>query len=132
MKINYEDIFEHIGFLAYSIAQPAGPISELRIEKLKGIVDLVWKENDTVTMHLNDCIMSGITFCIDNSMTPEHAFSSFENYFEIHRAPFGEQLRKKIVSLSQGIFGEFQSPDGAVRVERVIQLMELQKQASLT
>ena len=131
MKVNYEDLFEHIGYLVYSIVLPCGTLSENTILKLKNIVGLVWKENDSLSMHLNDCAVSGVEYCVDNSMTSDHAFESFKNYFMIHSLPFGVGLREKIIAVSQSAFEKFPSQEGAVKLDHIVNMMstpKLQKQ----
>jgi hypothetical protein len=123
MKVNYEDIFEHIGYLTYSMALPHGALSERSVVKLKNLIDLLWIDKDPLSMHLNDCAKAGITYCLDNFMTSEHAFSSFVNYFRIHRLPFGKPLQQRIISLTQEVFAAFPSPEGATRVELVGQIL---------
>ena len=126
MKVNFEEIYEHIGFLLYSIAFSHAQISEEEVKKLTNVLDGIGKDNqdDRLTVHLSDCTKEGVTYCLENTMTQEHAFSSFTDYFRIHTLPFSKSLREKIISLARAVFDELPSPTGQQKLESLEQLLQ--------
>src|SRR5690349_19472989 len=102
MKVNFELLYEHIGYLFYSLSKDDGQFSVSDLKKLKELVDLRWRHDlngdGTLQTHLTDCIHLGIRVCVNESWTSEKAFLSFKNFYKIHSLPFSSSLREKILS----------------------------------
>lgn len=124
MKINFETIHEHIGQLIYAIASGNEKFHD--VEKLMRLVDTLWgpvTKDDLVGVHMVGCVKEGIAYCFANFLTSEESLFNFENYFRIHTFPFSKALREKIISSARSVFDAFPSPDGAVKVDQIIQLL---------
>ena len=111
MKVNFEDIYRHIGFLFYALAtKDTGLLANDRL-RLTDIVERNWRQKGNgdpgLNMHLVDCIHDGIRYAIVNSMSRDHAMSSFRDYYTIHPLPFSPELKKKIVGAAILISAEF-------------------------
>lgn len=102
MKVNFENIYEHIGYLLFSVTSGKGKLSDVELLKLTDVVEKTWRPvvngDSALQMHLVDCIHAGIRYAIENSMTPEQALASFRSFFQIHSFAFGKSLKEKIVS----------------------------------
>jgi hypothetical protein len=114
MKVNFEDIYEHIGFLFFAVASRAkGRLSPSALIKLTEIIEKEWRPvsggDVALNMHLVDCIHAGVRYAMDNLTAPSSALESFRNYYTIHALPFGKALREKIISSALKIETEFSS-----------------------
>lgn len=111
MKVNFEDIYRHIGFLFYGLASRDGKVSSQDFSRLTEILEKDWGRagsgDPVLTMHLVDCMYEGIRYAIDNAMSTEHALASFRNYYRIHPLPFSQVLKERIISSSMLISREF-------------------------
>ncbi len=111
MKYNFESLYEHIGYLFYGLVTRNGKISASDLLKLTELVDNTWKPgptgDQTLSVHLADCIHRGIRYASINAMSTAHALESFKVYFSTHALGFGGALRERIVSSASTIVKEF-------------------------
>lgn len=111
MKVNFEDIYRHIGFLFYAVASKGTGLSASDRLRLTDIIERNWRQTGNgdpgLNMHLVDCIHGGIRYAIVNSMSRDHAISSFIDYYMIHTLPFSPELKKKIINSASLISAEF-------------------------
>lgn len=113
MKENFENIYEHIGYLFYALVRGEVALSTAQLVKLTELIERMWKPmsngNPELHLHLVDCIHAGVKYAVENRMSREHALSSFRTYFQIHGLPFGIELKKKVISSVLAIQKEFPS-----------------------
>lgn len=111
MKVNYENIYEHIGYLFYALASGKGKLSSAELVRLTDMIEKTWKPitngDPVLHMHLVDCIHAGVRYAIDNLMRPDHALTSFCDYFRIYSLPFSKTLKEKIIGSAVLILKEF-------------------------
>jgi hypothetical protein len=110
MKIYFEHIYEHIGYLFYAVACEHGMLNAVTYDKLNRIIDLQWKPTDvgqTLDQHLVGCLHSGLLNAFKTSMPAEKAYRRFQEYYNLHYVPFGKPLRSKIISMANTIASEF-------------------------
>ena len=84
-----------------ALASGKGKLSSAELVRLTDIIERTWKPitngDPVLHMHLVDCIHAGVRYAIDNSMRPDHALTSFFDYFRIHSLPFSKTLKEKII-----------------------------------
>jgi hypothetical protein len=114
MKIYFEHIYEHIGYLFYAVAAEHGMLNAVTYDKLYRLIDQRWKPTDTgqtLELHLVRCLHAGLLQAFKTSMTADAAYNHFKDYYTLHYQPFGKPLRSRILSTAGTIASEF-SGDG--------------------
>lgn len=115
MKVNFENIYDHIGHLFFSIAYHHKPLSVIDEIKLNDLVDEMWSSDSVSDPLLNrqlvGCIHGGIKEAIENRMSTTVAWNSFLNFYQLHSFPFSLPLKEKILSASVRIAKEFAAAD---------------------
>ena len=112
MKVNFEILYEHIGYLFYALAFESRQPSSLQHDKLRQLIDKRWKaddlKNDPLNLRLNEHLQSGVRHAITSSWHPEHAFTVFEEFYLVHRNSFGpvlkEQIQKSAIEIAQAFY----------------------------
>jgi hypothetical protein len=111
MKVNFESIFEHIGYLFYGLACRNGDLSTAQFLKLSDLIEATWRAKTSgdpgIYLHLVDCIHGGISYAQENGFDSQEAMVSFTNYYQNHSGPFGEPLKEKIFATASAIVKEF-------------------------
>ena len=111
MKVNFEHIFEHIGFLFYAVAAEQRTLHPADYDRLKNLIGLEWvtglNYNVDLQSRLKRALFEGVSKGFDNSMNAEEAFVRFRDYYEMHSLPFGNLLKLKIISTAIIIHTEF-------------------------
>ncbi len=111
MKVNFEDIYERIGYLFYALAAERGKLNAVTFDKLKRLVDQQWNpvttNGRTLESHLASYLHSGLRNAFDFSMSAGEAYDLFKTYYDIHSLPFGELLRSRIFATANMIASEF-------------------------
>jgi hypothetical protein len=109
MKVYFEHIHEHIGYLFYAIASEHGKLNAVTFDKLKRVVDQQWypvSNGISVESNLTNYLQSGMQNAYDTLMTSREAFDLFKSYYDIHSLPFGKFLRSKIFATANTIASE--------------------------
>lgn len=120
MKINFEQIYQHIGTLFYAIASERGKLNAITYDTLRRLVEHEWSvtpELDSLEVHMIDCLRSATRNAFDEALTAETAFGQFTAYFSLHSIPFGKPLRAKILATAKTIAAQFsgsEKPSGFV------------------
>jgi len=124
MKYNFENLYEHVGYLFYGMVSREGKISATDLLKLNEFVDRTWKPgvagDPMLSAHLVDCIHRGIRYGSINGMSTLHALDSFKGYFILHALGFDDALREKILSSVQTIQREFSENPQANDIDKVL------------
>jgi len=102
MKYNFENLYEHVGYLFYGLVRRDEGISATDLLKLTEFVNYTWKPTASgdpgLSVHLAERIHGGIRYAATNRMTTSHAIESFKEYFVIHALAFSGTLRERILS----------------------------------
>jgi hypothetical protein len=122
MKYNFESLYEHIGYLFYGLVSRHGKISASQLFRLTELIDNTWKPeptgNQTLSVHLADCIHRGVRYASTNMMTTSTCVDSFKGYFIMHTLGFSAALRERIAASVHTIAKEFPgNPDTTLIVE---------------
>lgn len=110
MKVYFEDIYEHIGYLFYAVASERMKLNTESLDKLMRLVDQQWYpagNGTTLEAHLAGELHSGCRKAMNSIMSPEQAFDHFQQYYEVHALPFGQPLRSKILATVKTLAAEF-------------------------
>jgi len=111
MKYNFENLYEHVGYLFYGLVRRDDGISATDLLKLTEFVNNTWKPaasgDPMLSTYLAERIHQGIRYAFTNRMTTRHALESFKGYFTMHALGFSGTLRGLILSSIQTIQKEF-------------------------
>lgn len=125
MKVNFENIYEHIGYLFFALASKDGELPTDRLNKLTELIENIWRPitigDPILNMNLVNCIHTGVKYAIQNEMSAEHAMTSFIDYYRIHSLPFSKALKEKILASSIQIIKEFPAGRNGLRVQSEIE-----------
>jgi hypothetical protein len=121
MKYNFENLYEHVGYLFYGLVCREGRISASDLLKLTEFVDRTWRPqaagDPTLSMHLADCIQMGIRYGTVNRMSAAQALESFKGYFILHALGFSGTLRERILSSVHTIRKDFKGSSETEGIE---------------
>lgn len=113
MKVDFEILYEHIGYLFYALAFETRQPSSFQHGKLSLIIDKHWKvadpKEESLHLRLNDHLHSGVRHAMASTWHPEHAFTIFEEFYLVHRSSFGYVLKDKIQESASEIAHDFYS-----------------------
>lgn len=111
MKVNFEILYEHIGYLFYALASEFHKLSSYEDSKLNELIDNHWKvlhpEEAPLHLRLNEHLHTGVRNAMAASWDPDQAFALFEDFYLLHGISFGGSLREKIQKCSDEIVHEF-------------------------
>lgn len=110
MKVYFEHIYEHIGYLFYAVATERRKLNPVSFGKLRRVIDLQWSSStngQTTESNLLGYLHSGLRNAFDTSMDSVKAFDDFTSYYDIHNVPFSSTLRSKIFNTAKTISSEF-------------------------
>lgn len=110
MKVHFEHIYEHIGYLFYAIACEHGKLNAVKFDKLKRVVDQQWRSfgnGVAIESNLANYLQAGVRNAYDTKLTSQEAFDLFKNYHDIHCLPFGGSMTSKIIAIASKIASEF-------------------------
>ena len=130
MKVYFENIYAHIGYLLYALAAEHGKLLTVEYDTLKRIIDRHWvpgmKDHYRSEMDLLQQIHTGVHNAYVTSMNGYQSFSFFENYYLVNKIPFGRSLREKIIVCANAIVETF-SRNGhtSVLIKQLQSLLEL-------
>jgi hypothetical protein len=135
MKVNFQQIYESIGYLFYSISSKNGGLSEERYNELHELISQRWqpvltknhlRTFETLHTDLIDHLRLAIRHAHENKFDSERAFDHFRTYYNQHAVCFGEDLREKMLSTAKCIARHFVSSDPASNfVHEVRQLLHV-------
>jgi hypothetical protein len=134
MKANFENLYDHIGYLFYALANEQKKLSEYDMKKLEAEISESWQPltNAEASLHysLIKHLNNTITECFRGALTSNHAFESFEDYYIVHHVNFGDNLQHKILKAANEISHEFFSavkdPKGSQLMHELRQLLHPQ------
>jgi hypothetical protein len=111
MKINYQKIYENLGYLFYAIAAADQQVRPAEIEKLKTLVAKEWLplENsiDNYGTDAAHYISISFEYLLNESIPSDEAYSVFSDYYQQHSAAFSTELKQKISKTSSAIANAF-------------------------
>ncbi len=100
MKINYQKIYEQLGYLFYALASADKHLRRREYEILKKDIEREWIPLESSTDEFGTDAANYIYFTYDSLMDqdfpPMEAFKSFQQYFQEHAAALDEAIRDRI------------------------------------
>ena len=136
MKANFENIYEHMGYLFYALAAEFSKLSSREYSELEKLIDEHWQPGNTreawLQSHLVQHLHAGIENAYINSLSAEEGFDIFENYYLVHKHSFGLPLREKIYECGNAIVHEFyQLHHDSELIRKVEKLLELRPELNI-
>lgn len=111
MKVDFEILYEHIGYLCYALASEFHNLSSYEDSKLNELIDEHWKilhpKEAPLHLRLNEHLHTGVHNAMAASWSPDQAFKMFEDFYLLHRISFGDTLRGKIQKCSNVIVHDY-------------------------
>ncbi|HLT73922.1 MAG TPA: hypothetical protein VKZ68_02510 [Ohtaekwangia sp.] len=130
MKINYQKIYEQLGYLFYALASANKHLREREYEVLKKDIERDWIPLENSTDEFGTDAANYIYFTydslVDQDYPPLDAFKSFRQYFQEHSPAFDEEIRGRIKKTALDMANTFPHPN---KTEEYI-IRELQKMLS--
>jgi hypothetical protein len=100
MIVNYQKIYEQLGYLFYALASADKHLRKKEFDILKKDIEKEWIPLEDSTDEFGTDAANYIYFTfdslLDQDFPPRDAFASFKSYFEEHALAFDENIRKKI------------------------------------
>jgi hypothetical protein len=125
MKYNFDNLYEHVGYLFYGLVCQEGRISASNLLKLTEFIDQTWRPqaagDPVLSMYLADCIKMGVRYGSINKMTTTHALESFKGYFIMHALGFNGTLRERILSSVHALRRDFKGGSETEGIEDDLQ-----------
>lgn len=111
MKVDFEILYEHVGYLFYALASEFHKLSSYEDSKLNQLIDQHWRvlhpNESPLDLRLNEHLHNGLHKAMSATWGPGQAFKMFEDFYFVHRISFGEALRAKIEKCSEEIVREY-------------------------
>lgn len=111
MKYNFENLYEHVGYLFYALVRREEGISATDLLKLTEFVNKTWKPSASgdpaLSIYLAERIHHGIRYASTNRMTARRGMESFKEYFILYALSFSSALRERILTSVYTIQKEF-------------------------
>ena len=101
MKYNFENIYEHLGYLFFSVATPRGELSADSYLTLRSIISQHWLPagaDTTLDARLAMHIFKAIDTAVAEKVTRANALGYFKSFYHIHRMAFSASFRHKIIA----------------------------------
>ncbi|WP_276370232.1 hypothetical protein [Chryseolinea sp. H1M3-3] len=110
-EINYEKIYENLGYLFYAIAASDEKVRPEEIQKLKTVVAKEWLPlEDSIDKYGTDAahyISIAFDYLLNEGTSPDDAFTVFSDYYQLHSAAFSKDLKRKISKTASAIADSF-------------------------
>jgi hypothetical protein len=111
MQINYQNIYEKLGYLFYAIAASDQNVRQEEIEKMRLLVSKEWlpmeKSTDKYGTDAAHYISISFDYLMSESIPPDEAFDVFSDYYQIHSGAFSKDLKHKIKTTASAIADAF-------------------------
>lgn len=107
MTVNYQKIYEKLGYLFYAIAAADGRVRQEEIDELRKTIQLCWLPLENSTDEFNTDASQYIFFSFDylvvERMPPEEAYNIFEDYYKEHYRFFDDTIRHNLLSTAYSV-----------------------------
>ena len=111
MTTTYQDIYESLGYLFYSMAASDGKVRPAEVEKLKALIKEQWLPLENSRDEFGTDAGHYIDFSFDDAndqgMDPEDAFAKFKLDYKENHARYDTGLRRMIFQTSSAIASAF-------------------------
>jgi hypothetical protein len=111
MKINYQKLYENLGYLFYAVAAADHHVHRDEIDKLKVLVGKEWLplENSTDSYGTDAAHYISIAFeyLLSEGMAAEDAYTVFSDFYKESEAGFTKDLKQKVKITAKSIATAF-------------------------
>jgi hypothetical protein len=111
MKINYQKLYENLGYLFYAVAAADQHVQRDEIEKLKTLVGKEWLPlENSIDPYGTDAahyISIAFEYLLTESMPSEEAYKVFADYYTQTNAALPKDLKRKIKTTATAIASSF-------------------------
>ena len=111
MHVNYQKIYEKLGYLFYAIASADGGVADGELNRLREMIKKIWipleDSTDEFGTDAAHYIAISFEFLMDEGMDPNDAFSEFKDYYEEHSAAFSREIKENIANTTRAIAHAF-------------------------
>lgn len=111
MKINYQRIYERLGFLFYAIAAADNVVTTAEVSRLKEMVGKLWGPAESSTDEFGtdaaQYISISFEYLMNEGVEADMAFEEFSNYYQDHRAAFSDDVKENIRATAHAIAEAF-------------------------
>ena len=109
--INYQKIYEKLGYLFYALAAADSDVPAREADRLREMVRKIWLpiEDSTDEFGTDAAYYIDISFefLLNDGMDAEEAFQEFENYYVDHSPAFSEGIAEKIKTTAKAVAQAF-------------------------
>ena len=111
MKVNYQSLYENLGYLFYAIADADHHVHKAEEESLKSAINNIWLPMENTSDEFGTDAAHYIYIAFDylqaEDSEPSVAFQKFKEYYENHSQYFDDTLKKKIMLTADAIADSF-------------------------
>jgi hypothetical protein len=109
--VNYQKIYEKLGYLFYALAAADNVVPESEADRLREMVKKIWlpieDSTDEFGTDAGYYIDISFEFLLNEGIDAEEAFQEFENYYLDHSAAFSKAISDKIRTTAKAIAQAF-------------------------
>lgn len=111
MHVNYQKIYEKLGYLFYAIASADGAVADGELARLREMIKKIWipleDSTDEFGTDAAHYIAISFEFLMDEGMDANDAFAEFKDYYEEHSAAFSGEIKANIANTAKAIAHAF-------------------------
>ena len=111
MQINYQKIYERLGYPFYAIAAADNVVTKNEVSRLKEMVQNVWVPIEETTDEFGTDAAQYISISFDYLMNEgveaDQAFDGFKDYYVTHPAAFSKNIRRNMKTTASAIAEAF-------------------------
>ncbi len=113
MVINYQKIYEKLGYLFYALAGADGKVRSSEEDSLQRAVESMWlsyeDSTDEFDMDAAEYILIAFDYLMAEGVDPRDAYGVFEEYYREHSTVFDKTMKRKIMSTAYMLANAFGS-----------------------
>ncbi len=114
MVINYQKIYEKLGYLFYAVASADKVVTTAEVERLKEMIQKLWLPAEPSTDEFGTdaahYIWISFDYLMNEGVDADIAFDEFRRYYLEHKDHFPDEMRKNIKMTCREIAGAFRGP----------------------
>lgn len=109
--VNYQKIYEKLGYLFYALAAADKVVPEREADRLREMVKNIWlpieDSTDEFGTDAGYYIDISFEYLLNEGIDAGEAFQEFEDYFLVHSAAFSKGIHEKITTTATAIARAF-------------------------
>lgn len=117
--MNYERIYEKLGYAFYAIAASDGIVRREEIRALREALDYSWlnfeDSRDQFGTDSAQYILFSFEYLLSSGASAADAYAIFEEYYVEHESAFNKTFKRKIISTAHAVADAFRGENLAER-----------------